>query len=62
MEVALKDDIPFNHPLKADIAEPGFLSNVAELSSIDLIQGQTLINPAHYERHEQVLCTIDGST
>ena len=58
--VTMKDSKSGKTSLKNDIAQPVFFSEISELTGVDVMQGQVFIEPAHYEKEEQVLCAIDG--
>ena len=36
------------------------MNAISEPVGMELIQGQSIIQPAHYERQEQILCAVDG--
>lgn len=58
--VAMKDSDIVNKKLLKDISNPDFMNDIADPESIELIQGQVIVNPAHYEKNEQFVCAIDG--
>ena len=58
--VTMKDGGSGLDSLKGDIAHPVFFTEVSELTGVDIMQGQVFIEPAHYERSEQIFCAIDG--
>lgn len=38
--------------LKDDIIEPSFFQDIAELESVEVLQGENFIDPPHYEKNE----------
>ena len=51
--VVMKD----NHPsllkeLEKDIAVPSFYQEISDVEGVEMVQGKTIINPAHYEKQE----------
>jgi hypothetical protein len=43
-----------------EIAQPSFYADIGELQEIEMIQGNIIVRPAHYEKTEQFVCAIDG--
>lgn len=58
--VAMRDNHAAVKALTEDIQFPEFMSEISDLASMDIIQGQIFIMPAHYDRHEQLFCAVDG--
>jgi hypothetical protein len=43
-----------------DIVLPSFYHDIAELEAIYFYQGSHYIDKPHYEKKEQILCSVDG--
>lgn len=59
--VALKEsDSKTFDKLREDIKNPNFLQDIMDFYKIEIIQGQTFKMAPHYEKEEQLLCSVDG--
>lgn len=59
--VAIKDNKDYiMKSLIDEIAPPSFISDFSDIERVELMQGLSFVNPAHYEKNEQFLCAIDG--
>jgi hypothetical protein len=46
--------------LRADIIVPDFYDVIADVKSIDFYQGSHFVTKPHYDRQEQIVCSIEG--
>ena len=44
-----------------DLIYPEFYHHYGEFDSLEVTMGQFWLDNAHYERTDQILCTVDGS-
>ena len=47
--------------LLKDVENPKFYDNIADISSVVLYQGVHFVVKPHYERQEQIMCSVDGT-
>mmetsp|Transcript_5296 Transcript_5296/g.4024 ORF Transcript_5296/g.4024 Transcript_5296/m.4024 type:complete len:84 (-) Transcript_5296:366-617(-) len=58
---SMKDSEVLSKDLLDEIKLPKFMSNIFSLQKAELLQGRLLFSETHYDREEQILCTIDGT-
>lgn len=47
--------------LETDIIYPEFYHEYGEFDSMEVTMGQFFLDNVHYDRTDQILCTVDGS-